>query len=54
MQAVDSSKGAKQVMASDATVVVNGEWFFVNIGNYKMRFSKDGGFEFIDSHRKTP
>jgi hypothetical protein len=50
MQAVDSNKGAKQVMASDATVVEEGNGFLVNVGSYKMRFGKDGGFEFIDRH----
>ena len=54
MQAVDSNKGAKQVIANDATVVVEADGFLVNVGSYKMRFSKDGGFEFIDGRPKTP
>ena len=52
MQAVDSNKGSKQVIANDATVVVEGDDFLVNVGSYKMRFSKDGGFEWIGSHPK--
>jgi len=54
MQAVDSNKGAKQVMANDATVVVEGDWVLVNVGSCKMRFSKDGGFELIGGHPQTP
>jgi hypothetical protein len=53
MQAVDSNKGSKQVIANDATVVVEGDGFLVNVGSYKMRFSKDGGFEWIGNHPKT-
>jgi hypothetical protein len=53
MQAVDSNKGPKQVIAKDATVVVEGHDFLVNVGSYKMRFSEDGGFEWIGSHPKT-
>ncbi len=54
MQAVDSNKGAKQVIANDATVVVEGDGFLVSVGSYKMRFGKDGGFEWIDGHPKNP
>ena len=54
MQAVDSNKSAKQVIATDATVVVEGEGFLVNVGSHKMRFGKDGGFEWIGGHAKTP
>ena len=54
MQAVDSNKGAEQVIAKDATVVVEGDGFLVNIGSYKMRFGKDGGFEWMGGHPKTP
>lgn len=54
MQAVDSNKGSKQVIANDATVVVEGDDFLVNVGSCKMRFSKGGGFEWIGNHPKTP
>jgi hypothetical protein len=56
MQAVDSSKGAEQVTAMDTTVVMEGDRFLVNVGNTKMRFSKDGGFEWIGTgtHSKNP
>jgi hypothetical protein len=54
MQAVDSNKDAKQVIATDATVVVEGDGFLVNVGSHKMRFTKDGGFEWIGGHAKTP
>ena len=54
MQAVDSNMGAKQVIANDATVVVEGDGFLVNVGSYKMRFSEDGGFEWMGGHPKTP
>jgi hypothetical protein len=50
MQAIDSNKGAKQVIANDATVVVEGDGFLVNVSSYKMRFAKDGGFEWIGGH----
>ena len=54
MQAVDSNKGAEQVIANDATVVVEGDSFLVKVGSYKMRFSKDGGFEWMGGPPKTP
>jgi hypothetical protein len=54
LQAVDSNKDAKQVVANDATVVVEGDGFLVKIGSYKMRFGKDGGFEWVGAHPKTP
>jgi hypothetical protein len=50
MQAVDSNKGAKQVIATEATVVAEGDGFLVNVGSYKMRFGKDGGFEWMGGH----
>ena len=50
MQAVDSNKGGKQVIANDATVVAEGDGFLVNVGSYKMRFGKDGGFEWMGGH----
>jgi hypothetical protein len=53
MQAADSNKGAEHVIADDATVVVEGDRFLVNVGSYKMRFSKDGGFEWMGGHPKT-
>jgi hypothetical protein len=52
MQAVDSDKGARQVIADDATVVAEGDGFLVSVGSYKMRFSKDGGFEWMDGPPK--
>jgi len=54
MQAVDSNTGAEQVIADDATVVVEGDNFLVKVGSYKMRFSKDGGFEWLSGPPKTP
>jgi len=47
MQAVDSEKGAEQVIADDATVAAEGDHFLVKVGSYKMRFNKDGGFEWM-------
>jgi hypothetical protein len=35
-------------------VVGERDGFLVNVGSYKMRFGKDGGFEFIDGRPKTP
>jgi hypothetical protein len=54
MQAVDSDKGAEQVIADDATVEVEGDNLLVKVGSYKMRFNKDGGFEWIGGSSKTP
>ncbi len=54
MQAVDSNKSARQVIADDATVVEEGDGFLVNVGSHKMRFSKGGGFEWISGPPKTP
>jgi hypothetical protein len=53
MQAVDSDKSSEQVITNDATVAVEGDGFLVKVGSYKMRFSKDGGFEWIGGHPKT-
>jgi hypothetical protein len=54
MEAVDSKKGAEQVLANDATAVVEGDGFLVKVGSYKMRFSKGGGFEWMGGPPKTP
>ena len=54
MQAVDSDKGAEQVIADDATVAAEGDHFLVKVGSYKMRFNKDGGFEWMGGPPNTP
>jgi hypothetical protein len=54
MQAVDSNRNAEQVIADDATVVAEGNDFLVKLGSYKMRFGKDGGFEWMGGSPKTP
>jgi hypothetical protein len=54
MQAVDSDKGAEQVIADDATVAAEGDHFLVKVGSYKMRFSRDGGFEWMGGAPKVP
>jgi hypothetical protein len=54
MQAVDSDQGAEQVIADDATVASEGDHFLVNVGRHKMRFSRDGGFEWMGGPPKTP
>ncbi len=54
MQAADSSVGAEHVTADDATVVAEGDRFLVNVGGHKMRFSKDGGFEWIGIPAQAP
>lgn len=54
MQAVDSNKGEKQVIADDATVVEAGDWFHVEVGSRKVSFSKNGDFQFNGSDRIPP
>jgi hypothetical protein len=54
MEAADSKKGAGQVLANEATAVLEGDSFLVKVGSYKMRFSKDGGFQWIGPHPKSP
>jgi hypothetical protein len=54
MQAVDSDRSAEQVIADDATVVAEGGHFLVKVGGYKMRFNKEGGFEWMSGSSKTP
>jgi hypothetical protein len=54
MQAVDSDKGAEQVIADDATVAAEGDNFLVKVGSYKMRFNRGGGFEWMGGPPKTP
>ena len=53
MQAVDSDKNAEQVIADDATVVAEGDHFLVKVGSYKIRFSKEGGFQWIGAPSKA-
>jgi hypothetical protein len=54
MQAVDSGMGPEHVTADDATVVAEGDRFLVQVAGHKMRFGKDGGFEWIGNPAKTP
>jgi hypothetical protein len=54
MQAVDSDKGAEQVIADDSTVAVEGDNFLVKVGSYTMQFNKGGGFEWVSGSPKAP
>jgi hypothetical protein len=46
MQTADSGSGASHVSADNATVILEGDWYRVQVGGHQLSFNKIDGFEF--------